>query len=149
MVTTPIAYTTSIPIDPFGMAWQPGGSGNPLNPIYELGAGAIGVGSAGHPNNPGNGMPSNTWQMSGHGPDRFDDTVTKANSPPPGRNWSWNEARYPWVDIPADDPAAVDEAMGLLYDPTNGTVSAGNILRFGGVKPPGRVFDLLYSLSNR
>jgi hypothetical protein len=80
--------------------------------------------------------------MSGHGPDKYDDTVTAANAP--SHRWSWNEARYPWTDIPANDPAAVSEGLSLVYDPTNGTVSGGNIFRFGGMKPPGQLFDVLF-----
>jgi len=147
-LTTPVAYITTLPWDPFGEAKQLDQDVRHGRVFYELGSGAVGVGTAGwNPASPGKGYPSNTWQMSGHGPDKYDDTVTASNAP--GRNWSWNEAQYPWVNIPANDPRAITEALSLLYDPTNGTVSLGNILRFGGMKPPGRVFDLLYSLASK
>ena len=142
-LTTPVAYITSIPWDPFGEARHPVGTMRWGRVLYELGSGAAGIGSAGTPDSPEQGFPSNTWQMSGHGPDKYDDTVTVSNAP--DRAWSWNEARYPWVDIPPNDPAAVSEALSLLYDPTNGTVSRGNILRFGGMKPGGRIFDVLFA----
>jgi len=145
-LTTPVAYISSIPWDPFGRAMR-AGQPEPRGSLYEVGAGAIGIGSAGYPGNPGPGFPSNTWQMSGFGPDKQDDTAQAQYSPVPGRKWTWNEGQYPWITIPANDPAAVAEALGIIYDSTNGTISAGNILRFGGMKPPGRVFDLLYALA--
>ncbi len=148
-LTTPVAYTTSIPHDPFGDAKQPMGANRWGRIIYEMGAGAVGIGSAGTPDSPGKGMPSDTWEMSSHGPDKVDDTVTVANSGYRNYTWNWNEASYPWVNIPGNDPAAINQGLGLLYDPTNGTVSSGNVLRFGGQKPPGQVFDLLFSLASK
>jgi len=142
-LTTPVAYITSIPRDPFG---EVKAGQFRLRSIYELGAGAVGIGPAGLPANPGKGFPSNTWLISGFGPDKTDDVVSASLFP--GHRWSWNDADYPWLNIPANDPAAISEALSLLYDPTNGTISAGNILRFGGMKPPGRMFDLFYSLSS-
>jgi len=147
-LTTPIAYMTTILRDPFGESKRPTMTGIWREPLYELGTGAVGVGSAGDPDGPGPGYPSNTWEMDGRGPDKIDDTVVVGNSSP-RNNWSWQEGRYPWPDIPANDPRAVSEALSLMYDPTNGAVSRGNILRLGGMKPPGRVFDLLYGLASR
>jgi len=142
-LTTPVGYITSIPWDPFGDARHPDGSYRWWRVLYELGAGAVGIGSAGTPDSPEKGLPSNTWEMSGHGPDKVDDTVTSANNPQ--FSWNWNEANYPWTGgNRANDPAAVSQALSLLYDPTNGTVSRGNILRFGGMKPPGLVFEVLF-----
>ena len=142
-LTTPVAYITSIPWDPFGDARHPVGTMRWGRVLYELGSGAAGVGSAGKPGDPGPGFPSNTWQMSGHGPDKCDDTVTVNNAL--GRSWSWNEARYPWADIDPNNSGAISEALSLLYDPTNGTVSTGNVLRFGGIKPAGQIFDVLFA----
>jgi len=143
-LTTPVAYIANIPMDPFGEARYRGGTGKRLEAMYELGTGAVGVGSSGPPDNPGKGFPSNTWEIGSCGPDHRDDTLDTSNYGP-GHQWTWNENSYPWVDIPANDPNAVAEALTLLYDPTNGTVSAGNILRFGGRKPPGQVFDVLFA----
>jgi len=148
-LTSPVAYITNIPSDPFGEARRGYADAKRLDPLYELGSGAVGVGSAGRfPPNVGPGMPSNTWEMSGAGPDHIDDTLDTGNFGP-GHRWAWSEGTYPWVNIPANDPAAVAEALTLVYDPTNGTVSQGNLLRFGGMKPPGRVFDVLYAAAGR
>jgi len=35
--------------------------------------------------------------------------------------------------------------VGLLYDPTNGTVSGGEVIRFGGSKPGGAAYDYWFS----
>jgi len=144
-LTTPVAYTTSLPRDVFGQAGKHVTNWVRLPDFYELGTGAVGVGSSGKKlSNPGKGYPSNTWQMSGYGPDHFDQTERAPNLPGNHR-YDWNEASYPWVDTPGNDPVAVSEALDLLYDPTNGTVSSGNLLRLGGMKPGGQVFDLLFT----
>jgi len=148
-LTTPVAYTTSIPHDPFGEGRYANGTKR-LEDMFELGSGAVGVGSAGQIGAPGKGMPANTWEMSCVGPDHRDDTLDTANFGP-GHQYTWNEGSYPWIasSIPPDNPAAVAEALTLLYDPTNGTVSGGNILRFGGMKPPGRIFDVLFANASK
>jgi prepilin-type N-terminal cleavage/methylation domain-containing protein len=146
-LTSPVAYTTSIPHDPFGESRYADGTKR-LDDMYELGSGAVGVGTAGQVGSPGKGIPADTWEMSCVGPDHRDDTLDTANFGP-GHQYTWNEASYPWTSIPANNPAAVAEALTLLYDPTNGTVSRGNILRFGGMKPPGQVFDVLFANASK
>jgi prepilin-type N-terminal cleavage/methylation domain-containing protein len=134
MLTTPVAYITSIPSDPFGQGRFKGGSGKILDAVYELGSGKAGQQGD---------FPNNTYEMSSYGPDKIDDTLDTGNFP--GHLFTWNEATYPWPQVPANEPAAIAEALSLIYNPTNGTISPGNILRFGGVKPPGAAFDALYS----
>ena len=141
-LTTPVAYTTSIPRDPFGSSRTNPDTANASPPLYELGTGEAGIGPAapqasGTPDRPQE-RPANTWMMSGNGPDHLDQTRGGAHQ------YSWTEWNYPWINIPANANNAVLEAMTLVYDPTNGTVSEGDIFRFGGLKPPGRVFDVLY-----
>ena len=143
-LTTPVAYVTTIPPDPFGEARNLG-SGARVDPCYELGSGALGEGPAGLNNVRGMIRPSDSYEMSGYGPDHIDQTMAGGGV----NQYRWNEWNYPWMDIPANDPAAIREALSLLYDPTNGTVSGGNIFRFGGMKPPGQVFDVLYAPSTR
>jgi len=142
-LTTPVAYIGSVPVDPFGEARRIL-TGARLLPWYGLGTGAVGVGNSGFPpSSIGRGFPSDTWMLSGCGPDKFDDTVAQDNSR--GNRWNWAEGVYPWADGRANDPVAVSEALSVLYDPTNGTVSWGNLLRLGGMKPGGGVFDVLYA----
>lgn len=148
MLTTPVAYITSVPQDPFGLARRP--ADNALRGmLYELGVGALGIGNAGTPTNPGVGFPSDTYYVAGYGPDKLDDTVAKGNANPPTQ-WTWNAASYPWEDAAQVNTAAgAAEAVGLVYDPTNGTISRGDLLRFGGVKPAGLVYDVLYGIASK
>ena len=147
-LTTPIAYVTSIPYDPFGQSGYVSGGTVGLNlpARYELGAGAVGVGSAGPPGNPGPGFPSNTYEMNSNGPDKRDDSQNPSTIP--WRTLMWHDAGYPWEYIPADNDLAAAECLSMIYDPTNGTKSAGDIFRTGGAKPPGRVFDILFGVGS-
>ncbi len=93
--------------------------------------------------------PTDTWMMNSNGPDRLDDT--RGGAGPPNHTYGWTEWHYPWDDLKnrVNDPATVAEAVSLIYDPTNGTVSWGDIFRFGGQKPAGQVFDVLFATSSR
>ena len=147
-LTTPVPYITSIPHDPFGMSRTTAATARASAPLYELGAGAVGVGpgadpSSGTPDRP-QIRPTDSYYMCSNGPDHLDQT--RGGAP---RTYTWTEWNYPWVDLRANDPAMVAEALTLLYDPTNGTVSWGDILRFGGVKPPGQVFDVFYAATSK
>jgi prepilin-type N-terminal cleavage/methylation domain-containing protein len=147
-ITTPVAYITSIPNDPFGsseyMADFPG-RGSFLPPLYELGTGAVGVGRSGTRSSPQDGMPSNTWEMNSSGPDKRDNTNNPARS---GGQYSWSDSSFPWVSYDFNDPAVIVDGLALLYDPTNGTISRGEIFRFGGMKPPGTLWDIWYSVGS-
>jgi hypothetical protein len=91
---------------------------------------------------------SDSYEISGYGPDHIDNTMGGSGFGITNK-FAWNEYNYPWMAIPPNDPAAVTEALTLIYDPTNGTVSGGNILRFGGQKPPGQVFAVLYAAGGK
>ncbi len=143
-LTTPVAYTTSIPRDPFGESRTSPGTAQPSAALYELGTGAVGEGPSapqpsGTPDRPMQ-RAANSFVISGNGPDRLDQT----NGSSPNR-YTWTEWNYPWVNIPMDHNNAVEDALGLCYDPTNGTISRGDMLRFGGQKIPGRAMDVLYA----
>jgi len=65
---------------------------------------------------------------------------------------------YPWPHIDRNNLAQIiDQAAAgrrlpitaLLYDPTNGTVSGGEVIRFGGSKPAGAVYDYFWANSMR
>lgn len=111
-LTTPIAYITSVPLDPFQES-RPGWSGYderrgnydywPMMYItppryHEVFGGPI------------------TWQLLSPGPDgRF-----FTHDPPPG------VVRHSW------SPEKVILFSNTVYDPTNGTISSGDIWRVGG-----------------
>ena len=106
MITTPIAYVSTLPIDPFGDSryQSKGDTGAVLPATYELGTGKTGIGGAGHLlSSPKIGFPSNTYEMNSSGPDRHENTSGTSNNP--GQQYNWADATtkgYPWVHIPAD-----------------------------------------------
>ena len=123
-LTSPVAYITQVPYDGFG---QYGDLAVNRRPMLELGTGdAATLEPSGPPDaiNP-KGCPSNTWMVRSTGPDRVDDTLIN---------------NYPRS---FDRPAA--EISGLIYDPTNGTVSKGDLYRTGGLRPSGPGFDVLWA----
>lgn len=102
-ITTPVAYITSIPFDPFFTAYSmnpahgdpsPGEPGISYAPHYEVASAVI------------TDEPYDCFCISGVGPDRRDDFGGNDNWPDGGELWA--------------------------YDPTNGTISMGDIMRFGG-----------------
>ena len=131
-LTSPIAYMTSIPWDAFG---EYDDVGVHRKPMLEMGTGDAGqYVQSGTPNNP-QGMPSNTWMMRSTGPDRIDDT--HVNSYP------WPPSRIP------HNQSGVAEVLTYIYDPTNGTVSFGDVYRVGGTKPVGEPWDVFFANSSK
>ncbi|MCX8037259.1 MAG: prepilin-type N-terminal cleavage/methylation domain-containing protein [Candidatus Sumerlaeia bacterium] len=130
-LTTPIAYITSIPRDPFGehRYYQ---NMSRRDPMLELGTGRAGVASSGAKWTNSNGMPSDVWEMCSAGPDHIDDT--SANSQ--GFGITLTEGQFPWPSL-ADDAKTHAAISGLCYDPTNGTVSGGQVYKSGGSPLPG------------
>ena len=137
LLTTPVAYTTSIPFDVFGQT-AIGGARRP--PVFELGVGQVGVGPAGRSFSDtaqnAIGMPSNTYELESDGPDHDDNTGGNGPAPSTGS--------YPW---PAS--TSVASLVNAIYDPTNGTVSGGEIFRTGGMVPPGPALQIFYSAGSR
>ncbi len=138
-LTTPVAYLTNIPPEVFaGLVYQQAG-GQFRGIVYELGTGDASTREAAGRSfsNPGPGFPSNVFMLESNGPDRYDDTRD-----------TFLTGSFPWKWDP-NDPNIVSGANALHYDPTNGTVSNGEILRFGGQKPSGAAYDVLWSGSSR
>ena len=124
LLSTPIAYITTMPRDPFTSSEQ----GFLIQ--YEYGAGKEG-------GNPGyawrewptpNEYPCDAWFLDGIGPDRIQQTDYPTNY-------------YPWVYMDMTDLPIL---IGNIYDPTNGTVSKGQIQRSGGAPlngPPRNIWQ--------
>jgi len=152
MLTTPVAYITSISRDPFGAhRWGIGGA-SPGMDLYQLGTGEAGV-KASTVYKDGYDerqmvCAANTYMMGSKGPDHLDQTVNKGLVDPP-YSINLSEQGYPWPGLRANDPAVVAEVLRLVYDPTNGTVSWGDILRFGGQKPSGQAWEVLWAASSK
>ena len=129
-LTTPIAYLTTLPADPFGDFFITT-SNSKSRQAYEFGSGKVGS----HASN-GGVYPNDCWLLESAGPDQREDS---------GSNDAYQTGGYPWVGTPPTD-YYMSEALALLYDPTNGTVSEGQIVRVGGASPknlPGKMFSEL------
>ncbi len=155
-LTSPVAYITSIPRDPFGVSHYTSTPGMKHYACYEMGTGIAGVAPAGWaPFLPGStspptspGMPSDTFEVESDGPNNFDDTIGTLQD---GRSSPFSTGRYPWQDV-EDTPTNIELMSALCYDPTNGTISGGEIYRHGGAKPCGRgrlVYDIFVANSMR
>lgn len=132
-LTSPVAYITSIPWDEFG---EYDDVGVHRKPMLEMGTGdASTYEPSGTPPNDLNpkGMPSNTWLMRSTGPDRIDDTHVNSYPWPPSR-------------VPHND-SGIQMVLSYIYDPTNGTVSFGDVYRVGGMKPAGAPWDIFFANS--
>lgn len=103
VVTTPIAYLTELPRDPFSDARSGGGGGG--GPFGQSGVyryGAMGI-----------DRPSR-WALAGLGPDRQPDTPSIEYYPGYSTElFSGQVNGFPWE----------------LYDPTNGVISRGDVFR--------------------
>ncbi len=149
-LTSPIAYITSVPHDQFGNYWDtPSGTGSTgtsaCYPKFEFHAG-----SSATERNTGTktapdllGLPADTCMIRSVGPDRYDDSY-----------------QYPWYNNcinyriynetgRGQRNGTVDEVIKLFYDPTNGTVSFGDVIRVGGVCPAGERYSVLFANANK
>jgi type II secretion system protein G len=135
----PIPYITSIPSDAFGWYTSAGGDRHPA--YYELGTGKVGVGNSGDSfNGSPLGVPADAFLIQSTGPDNIDDTqnpLSPVNFPSgiksfPVRAWRGDPDAPPAIGNGTGGPTPAD-IIRLIYDPTNGTISPGEISRVGGV----------------
>jgi prepilin-type N-terminal cleavage/methylation domain-containing protein len=140
-LTTPVAYITSLPKDAFGEhRYAPNLTRR--DPMYELGTGVAGVSSAGTPQSSNaTGFPADAFLLTSAGPDHRDDTCN------PHEGFNLTEGQFPWPSLPNNDQA-VAAVSSLAYDPTNGTVSGGQVYRTGGTTLPGRPGQVLAANSS-
>ena len=113
-LTTPIAYMTSIPTDPFG--WDRyAGQIEPFDIAYEC---AVAV--SGRSNVTGY-QTGNCWMLESTGPDKHD-----------GTDGDLSTGAFPWSHLRDADEGMV---LRTVYDATNGVKSWGEIFRAGGRVP--------------
>jgi type II secretion system protein G len=118
-LTTPVAYLTTLPRDPFAQAIDTSNAANDkASPVYSMGSGAD---HAGWGNQPAQGVGGRvqSWLLISTGTDVF--PVDQSDD-------SQRTDRWPW----GAGPAPANPVVLLAYDPTNGTVSDGDIYRAGG-----------------
>jgi len=135
-LTTPVAYITSIPLAPFGLVW---GSAmqQTRQAIFKLG-----TGNSGNKENTklpwtsnAKGFPADCFIIENDGPDKNNDAIS-----------GWSEQLFPW---PAKDPNDPAPLLAIIYDPTNGTVSSGQIYRVGGQLPGGALYSAFYAATSK
>jgi hypothetical protein len=148
MPTTPVAYIGAIPLDPFGGNKIGANLDGWYGPGYGLGTGdAEARFPTLRPDGPNTRFPADCWMLESECPDLWDDTIGLVRT-----------SQFPWVGLPTPDnltfvignnPPRLNGGgitiVDTVYDPTNGTVSGGEIMRFGGDKPAGAVYDYLWS----
>jgi len=102
MLTTPIPYMTSIPLDPFCM--NPDDTNfidwGPRHHFYKMGSTPLSAPSR--------------WAISSNGPDLDEDSIPIKAYP-----------GFSWPVFTGQDP----DFSFMIYDPTNGTVSSGDVWR--------------------
>ncbi len=133
-LTSPIAYIGSVPWDAFGQYMD---LAVYRKPMLEMGTGNAGrYASSNLKKNPNrNGIPINHWMMRSTGPDRVDETTINT--------YPWNKSVIP------HNAAGEAKMMNMVYDPTNGTVSHGDIYRVGGEQPGGSPWTIFFALASK
>ena len=138
-LTSPIAYIARVPFDSFGTyadeAWRAWSK-----PKFEFSSGNAATQVGGGPDNALNprGWPADACLIRSVGPDKVDDTY----------EYPWGTVNQYWWEhgmSPNTGGSAVAAACAMLYDPTNGTVSVGDVHRVGGAKPAGPAYDVLFA----
>ena len=137
LLIRPIAYITSIPEDPFGdVEVSPG---NKRMPLYEMGCGKAGVASAGRSWSSATGgdppaYPIDIYALESFGPDKVDDTGNTSSINEFARlGGSSSTGAFPvgaWNN--STNNSSPEIILNVVYDPTNGTVSSGQVWRTGG-----------------
>ena len=131
-LTTPIAYMTVPPLDPFGdNIGVRAGLRHLLR--FEYGAGKEGKRASQY-----NNYPNDCWLLDSAGPDGIEDTHTSRNP--------FNTLSFPWIWATYLNES---EVMAIVYDPTNGTVSRGQVQRSGGAPLSRRPLDVWQAAVNR
>jgi type II secretion system protein G len=150
-LTSPIAYISMIPHDPMGNTRAGLNASDWRGPSYGLGTGDSGSRTPSNAPWEPSEIKSDCWELEDAGPDRWDDTQGPILS----------TSAFPWLGIAdVDDLNATitgayniagieNSAITLLYDPTNGSISMGQIMRFGGQRPTGKVYDFWWDAANQ
>ena len=132
-LTTPVAYLTSILADPFSSAQaQLATGGTAIG--YRIGSGdwSYGAGGSAFPATEAPADSQNSWAtFAARGPVKA--YITLSPGPDKIRN-RMSYKCFPWKPI---DGGASDAKPGIPsfyedYDPSNGTISGGDVMRFGG-----------------
>jgi hypothetical protein len=128
-LTTPVAYITYLPIDPFkyttrgyyGYGGGPGkdnGAGRPIIDDPKIDSSGI--------------QPKEGWIITSYGPDMVDGNLSMQGGQMLREELCWSDSYSRGApDYMQCDSTHHLSASGLTYDPTNGTVSPGDVWRRG------------------
>ncbi len=84
------------------------------------------------------GFPADCFLLNCDGPDKINDLTTTYSG--------LDDQTFPW---PTVDPNDAPMILAVVYDPTNGTVSRGQIFRVGGQLPGGALYTALYAATSK
>ena len=138
-LTSPIAYLTSVPKDSFGDRNNPGEG--KIGTGFEYGSGKAGVHASGWGT-----YPNDTWAVDSSGPDNDEDAPIDHGAS--GAYSSCIGASYPWPGG-VSNPTNTRGLLAVIYDPTNGTVSSGQVTRAGGIAPPELATKMWFDIISR
>ena len=125
-LTTPVAYLSSIPAPAFGR-----GAGRQEVRVYEFGCGKAGAHWSGGDWYMGRvNYPNDTYIVESAGPQQTEATA----------------GIYRTIEYPMWPENDDEGALALVYDPTNGARSRGQIFRAGGAAPPEPAVHLFYNV---
>jgi len=89
-------------------------------------------------NSEAQGFPADCFIITCDGPDNMKDTradfIVATNN------------GFPWRNANPNDAPGI---LAIIYDPTNGTVSRGDVMRVGGSKPGGALYDALWAATSK
>lgn len=136
-LTTPIAYITTIPLSPFGQVSVWGVPNQRRWPVFHLGTGNSGTKQ--NTEQPWNsrpeGFPADCFIIECDGPDNMKDSRDP-----------FLISDFPWKNANPNDAPAI---LAIVYDPTNGTVSRGEVFRVGGQMPTGALYSALWASASK
>ena len=120
-LSTPVAYITTIPRDPFSKGFP--NVGLPDKCYFNYYAGAMLETDT---------SPRSFWVLAGMGPDLLPNIYQVKTV---GADPSWLDVLNPSGGVPLSNET--NQTTDLPYDPTNGTISAGDVMRTMGNKIEG------------
>jgi len=139
-LTTPVAYMTSIPLTPFGEARVSGQPQTKRWNIFDLGTGNSGNRRCTDDPWTSNAeaFPADCFILASNGPDNIKDSRDPFVVS--------GDTGFPWRGADPNDAPGI---LAIVYDPTNGTVSRGEIFRVGGQLPGGSLYTALYAACSK
>jgi prepilin-type N-terminal cleavage/methylation domain-containing protein len=140
LLVSPIAYITSIPADAFGNYVD--GADHKAG-YYQFASGKVGVAASGW-GWVAAAIPMDIYCILSCGPDKMDDCGDAASTVPFSSLPGSGNGDFPMESWQGLDPVCTPaQIIDVIYDPTNGTVSTGEIIRTGGAPADSQTLQTL------